>query len=644
VVWIAIGVSVAMRLLYLLQIRHNPYFDFPVLDEGYHDQWARELASGELTKQIPFFRAPLYPFFLSVFYRLPGPTHFALIRGVQLMMGAVTPALVWAITRRLMPGRPRAATIAAFIVGLDGILYHFEAELLLESVLAPMTALLVLLMLRAVDTGTPRRWFAAGLVLGAFAITRPNVLLAAPLLFVLALGWHAARFSLRRWGSALALTLGTCLFVLPVSFLNWSVGGDRVLVASQGGLNFYFGNNGHSNGWAPGAPGIRKGWWEMVADSKHVAEQAEGRTLRPSEVSGYWYGRGLAWWRDHPGDALTLTAKKTVFLLSGLELPSNRDTGLFLREFAPPFLPCLYLFHIVIPLALVGAFGSWRRGGVGARAVILYTLIYMAGIVMFFINDRYRVPLRPLFEIFAVTGGYMIYDDLRARSWRGAWPAAVAVVLGVALNVNPWVSENRRSLWQFYDSAASVYADKGQFDEAIDFEKKWIALGDPPRLPALRYLGEIYLRAGRASQAIEALESAHTVAPGDVATLQLLMKAYMTTGQLDAADRMFAETEAAGFDSAQVLLGHAIILESLARPASTVEAMYRRVVEKEPRFAQGWDQLAAFEARAGHLEQAVQMWQTALQIAPDSPGVSENLERAKHELAAKSAGSSAPAP
>jgi 4-amino-4-deoxy-L-arabinose transferase-like glycosyltransferase len=637
VVWIAIGVSVVIRLLYLLEIRHNPYFDYLVLDEAYHDQWAREIASNVFTHQIPFFRAPFYPFFLSLFYRIPGPTHFGLIRGVQLMIGATTPALVWAITRRLMPERPVAAVIAAFVTGLDGMLIHFEAELLLESVLAPMTCLLVLLTLRAGDTGGPRRWLAAGLVLGVYAITRPNVLLAAPLLFVLALGWKGADFALRRWRwrSGLALTIGTCLCIFPVTFVNWKIGGDRQLIASQGGLNFYFGNRPNAHGWEPGAPGIRPGWWDMLEDAKKIAERAEGRSLRPSEVSDYWYGQGMAWWREHPLDAMTHTTKKMVLLLSGLELPSNRDTGLFFREFAPPFLPFLYLFYIVAPLALVGAYSRWRRG-TATRAVILYLAIYLVGIAMFFVNDRYRVPVRPLFEIFAVAGAIAIFDGLRTRSRRGAWPAAAAVVLGVALNVNPWVSENRFELLQFYDSAADIFQRKGRFAEAIEFQNKWIAALEGAHKnskQAVRDLASIYLRADKPNEALEALQKARALDPGDPKTLELTATALSTTGRLDEAERMFAEAEAAGFDDPTILLDHAGVLEALQRPPAMIEAMYRRLVDKDPRFAQAWNQFGYYEARTGHLEEAVRAWNTAVQLAPDLPGLAEALDRAEHELA-----------
>ena len=57
--------AVGLRVLYVMGLRDNPYFEHPVLDPGYHAEWARTLARGEAFSDGPFFRAPLYVWFLS---------------------------------------------------------------------------------------------------------------------------------------------------------------------------------------------------------------------------------------------------------------------------------------------------------------------------------------------------------------------------------------------------------------------------------------------------------------------------------------------------------------------------------------------------------------------------------------------------
>ena len=48
--WIPVGavaITLAFRVLYFAQIRENPFFDTLLMDEAYHDLWARELAAGK---------------------------------------------------------------------------------------------------------------------------------------------------------------------------------------------------------------------------------------------------------------------------------------------------------------------------------------------------------------------------------------------------------------------------------------------------------------------------------------------------------------------------------------------------------------------------------------------------------------------
>lgn len=632
--WAPVVVSLGLRVAYLLQIRGNPFFGSPVMDEGYHDLWARELAAGDWTSRLPFFRAPLYPFLLSLAYRLPGGPDFLLIRGGQLLLGAVTPWLVWRLARRLFPERTWMAPAAAFLTAIDGVLLYFEADLLLEALLAPLGAAFLLLVLRAGETGAARRWLAAGLVLGLLSITRPNVLLFAPVLFVVALGWRGARFSLRafRWRAALALTAGTCALVLPVTAANWRWGGDPVLVASQGGLNFFLGNNAEADGWSATAPSLfRVDWWGGYEDAIRLAEEAEGRPLRPSEVSDYWYGRALDWWREHPGRALALTARKTVLLLSGAEFGNNRDIRLFFREFAPMGLPFLGLLAVMTPLAAVGAVSLARRGGPAGRTVLLYAVVYGATLVMFFVTARYRVPLRPVLALLAVEGGRVLATEVRRRPLRGGLTVALVALLAVAVNRNPWVAAYDPSPAQFYQSVANLHHENGNLPEALGWEKRALAV-DPAYPEGNLNLGSMYMELGEVEPAIGAFERERALDPDDARNLASLAQALDRAGRTEEAEQVYTEAEAGGLEDAPALYNHALILERLNRPAAEAEAMYRRAVAADPSFADAWNNLGVLLARQGRLEEAVEVWGRALEVAPGHPRVLDNLERANRRL------------
>lgn len=629
----AVALSLLFRIAYFVQIQGNPFLDCPVMDEGYHDLWAREVAAGDLTSQLPFFRAPLYPFLLGLLYKLTG-RDYALIRGLQLALGAVTPLLVHRVARRLFPERAGIAAVAAMLVGLDGILVYFEADLLLEALLAPLGTLLLLLLLRAGERGTAGRWLAYGLALGAFAITRPNILLFAPVAFLLALGWRWTEFSLRssRWRPALALTLGTCIFVLPVTLANWRVGGDPVLIASQGGLNFFLGNNEEANGWSATAPSLmRVDWWGGYEDAIRIAEEEAGRSLRASEVSDYWLRRGAQWWRAHPERGLALTAGKIALFFSGVEISNNRLIPPFLRDYAPVAYPSLAWSYVVMPLALVGMVGAWRRGGTPLRVAILFACVYALSVVLFFVTARYRVPVRPLFFVMAVAGGQQILEQLRRRSWRVAFPVAGALVAALAANANPWVRSYKPSEAQYQQSIANIYLDQGNLERALEFQLRTLEM-DPAYPKGNLNLGTLYMTQGNLQLAIRAFERERVLDPEDGENLASLAQALARAGRREEADRMYEAAEAAGLVDARVLFNRAVGLEKLGR-IEEASRYYARALEVDSTHVDAWNNLGVLEARAGRLDKAVSLWNKALAVRPDDPRALDNLERARRRLA-----------
>jgi len=71
----------AIRCIYVLQLRASPYFDHETMDAGYHDAWAKAIASGQTFVEGPYFRAPLYAWLLAGLYKLTG-TKPAWVRSV----------------------------------------------------------------------------------------------------------------------------------------------------------------------------------------------------------------------------------------------------------------------------------------------------------------------------------------------------------------------------------------------------------------------------------------------------------------------------------------------------------------------------------------------------------------------------------
>jgi len=93
---------------------------------------------------------------------------------------------------------------------------------------------------------------------------------------------------------------GTCLVLVPVTLRNYGVGGELTLTTSQGGANFYIGNNELADGGYVFLPFVRPDPLYEAKDFQAEAERRSGRALTPSQVSRFWFRAGLAWMADHP--------------------------------------------------------------------------------------------------------------------------------------------------------------------------------------------------------------------------------------------------------------------------------------------------------------------------------------------------------
>lgn len=354
-------VALVFRAAYLFEASRLPDFNLFYMDQEYHLEWARALVTGEwsppydILKGAPFFRAPLYPYFLAGLFRLFGVSVTA-VRIVQAVVGSVSCALACAVGARCF-GR-RAGAVAGVLCALYWVLAYFDGELLLPALLVFLALLGFLLAFSAVDRRSP--WLAglAGFVFGLYSITRPNMLVFFPF----AAWWvaRATRNSGRRAAAALALVflLGCVLPPAAVTLRNGVVADDPAIVASQGGVNFYIGNNPRSNGMEAVVPGTRQTWWGGYLDTVEIAENEAGRELKSSEVSGYWFREAFRYIGDKPGDWLRLTLRKTLAMVGDPELPNNepyearRGRFLTLRSVPLSFTTLLALFVVALPLTL----------------------------------------------------------------------------------------------------------------------------------------------------------------------------------------------------------------------------------------------------------------------------------------------------
>ena len=144
--------AMGIRVTYVLQSRSSPLFAYPIMDAAYHDEWARAIADGETFIEGPYFRAPLYPWFLGGVYTLFGH-NYLIPRLIQAGIGAISCVLLYLIGRDTL-GRP-VGFIAGMAAATYWMLVYYDAELLLVPLVVALDLLLLWLTVRAMHNPKP---------------------------------------------------------------------------------------------------------------------------------------------------------------------------------------------------------------------------------------------------------------------------------------------------------------------------------------------------------------------------------------------------------------------------------------------------------------------------------------------------------
>lgn len=634
-VWpVLVGVfalALAVRVGYMSQVRASPLFDVHQGDARWHAEWATRIADGTFTDGRPFFRAPLYPFFLAGVYRLSGESFLA-AKVLQHVLGAASCVLLFLLARRAFS--TTTALIASLLAALYGPLMYFEKELLIPPLAVFLMLGMLLAVARAVERPTGTRWLVAGLLLGLCGITRPNFLLFAPVL----LAWLV--MSARReprpasgWLRAATLAAGIIIPVAPVTLHNLLVGRDFVLIASQWGINFEIGNNPLADGKTAAAPAWlarrpQDGYMDNVyAASRQVAEADLGRPAKDSQIAGYWLRRGLGFLRTQPADAARLYAKKVYYLLNGFEIESNRSMYLD-RTWSPIFAALVWVrglavpFGLVGPLALVGLAlpGADRRVGTVLK---LFALTYALSVVAFFVTGRFRIPLVPIACIFAGHTLHRLFTAAALRQWRLLAVGTPASLILIVFCNTAWFGvrsvDRSRQAW----IVGSALAQDGRLDDAVEQFERALAI-EPDNRRTLTDLGGMLLRRrsdGDISRAAAAFQRALSANPRDVqALLGLGMVHILRDGPAgyDQARSLFDAALRIAPDHAPALVyvGDLLLRENKLDQAI---ATLQEAISRDPSYAAGRVTLARAYDAAGRPEAAAEQYAEALRLNPDEP-------------------------
>ncbi len=518
--WLWLGLLVVagavLRFAWLADASGLPFFWAPRTDDFVYDAGAARIAGGDvLLDGVSLRFGPPYFYVLGTLYALFGRGVWV-PRILHAALGTALIVVVYLTGKRLTT--PRWALLPAALVAFDGPLLFFEALILPETLQALVHAGLLLAALVAADgEGDARRaalrWLPVGLLLGLAVALRPNaLLLLGPLAWFV---WARPR----RWAALGAVLGGLLLALSPLVARNVLATGDPSF-SGTAGINAFIGNGPGASGLFRVPPEVpRASSPEGQIEGFHAAaEAALGHRLTPSESDRFWLGRTLAHAAAHPLDAAWLLARKVRFFWNDREVSALVRYD-FTRTLSPVLGAPLVRFGLFAPLALVGCLLALRRGAErSARLAAGFVLAGTLSVVLFFVQDRYRIPFVPAFAVTATLGAKELLDALRARARRRVALGLAALAAGLLLAFPPL--RFRAHPEREFAELAAQYEDLGDLAEA---ERAWrrAVEASPVHLPAL--LGRARLLARmRPAEAPEAFRRALAEAErqGDAASAQ----------------------------------------------------------------------------------------------------------------------------
>jgi len=163
----------------------------------------------------------------------------------------------------------------------------------------------------------------------------------------------------------------------PWTARNYLVHHRLVLVASDGGITFWTGNN---------AVAIGEGDLAANPDMRRAerALRAQYPGLSEEQMEPIYYREALAWMRAHPGAWMSLELRKFFYLIVPIGPSYTLHSSRFL-------IASVVSYGAVATLAIMG----WFRLGAGRRratGVWLLALASVAVCLIFFPQERFRLP------------------------------------------------------------------------------------------------------------------------------------------------------------------------------------------------------------------------------------------------------------
>jgi len=480
-----------VRAGHVAAIWNTPILDVPIIDSKFYHSWAASLAAEEAQPKQLFFMSPLYPYFLSVLYRIFG-AHPRVAVVVQLLMGVFLVFLINRLGTRIFD--EKVGLLTAALAALYRPFVYYESVLLSATLILCLNGLALLLILS--PRKRPTDYVAAGLLLGLSALARPNVLLFG----LLALGYLLFKSKSER-RLAFYWILGFALILGPVAYRNYQVSGRLVLATAGLGMNFYAGNNAEAQGIYSEAPFIRSAEPEFE-EKDYLAEATRrtGKDLDAVEASQFWLRQGLFFILEKPGRYVGLWMRKFFLFFHSTEIPNNLSLyAVSAFSFVLKLLP--FTFGLLAPFG--AAYWLLNHRKMKGTLIHVYGLSYLAATLLFFAASEYRLPILLILLPCSAAALLEIWKKVKQHEAGQIVRLAVFTLLfALVMNMPMSFTTSLTSPRMDFFNMGITLQEGGRHEEAVGLLKRSLSV-DPSFAAAHIALGESYLQLGQSEAAQE---------------------------------------------------------------------------------------------------------------------------------------------
>ncbi len=579
-------IAFSIRLIYLEQIKSNPFFVPRSMDPLFYHNWAMDIARG-ITEKIPFKGLPFYAYFLGLIYKLFG-TDVYIARLIQIVIASLSCGLIFVLGSTFFDKK------VGFLAGMMAVFYKpfifYDAMIIGTS----LTVFMYLLSLWAVtnfsESISIRNALIAGVAIGLSALCRPSILLF-PVALIIFYPRKNLKINKNKFIKyAMFIFVPITIILSIVSFRNYLVSGDFVLMSSHGGLNFYIGNNIEANGKFHAPPGIGRQNDKMIENAHRIAEKSMGRRLKPSESSKFWSNKAYQFIFNNPLRYFSLICKKIYLFLQGGEIADFRNMKFFER-FSSLLKTPLVSFYFIVAWSVIGIFLSYFLTN---NVVVLRCFLFanMFGIILYFVNSRYRLPMVPVLLIFASYAFFRLVDGFKNRRFLLLFIGSLSflyLVLGIKME-KPHLADD-------YNEMASWYVtEKKDYGKAFALFKQAHQI-DPNNQYVVFNMAKAYFEQNYYDQAVKYFNKSIALDPRDAESYNLLGIVYSKKGEL---------------------------LESIH--------YFKKAVDIKPNYYMALNNLATNHKILGNTEKAVKFWRYSLRINPNQKKIKAELMGIKNSL------------